>query len=100
MEDKYPEFRFKYEEYRDAMLLLQITKQKVWLKAESDREGLEKFFTENKKKYMLVSENKSLNEVYDVVQDDYQNYLMNQWIEGLRSKYRVQINEEVLSSIK
>ena len=49
---------------------------------------------------MLVSENKSLNEVYDVVQDDYQNYLMNQWIEGLRSKYRVQINEEVLSSIK
>ena len=51
LEDKYPEFRFKYEEYRDAMLLLQITKQKVWLKAESDREGLEKFFTENKKIY-------------------------------------------------
>ena len=100
LEDKYPEFRFQYEEYRDAMLLLQITKQKIWLKAELDNSGLQIFFTENKNNYMLERENKSLDEVFSVVQVDYQNYLMNKWVEGLRSKYHVKINEEVLSNIK
>ena len=60
------------------MLLLQITKQKVWLKAE----------------------NKNPDEVENVVQSDYQNFLMKEWIGELRAKYKVQINKEVLMSIK
>ena len=74
LDEKYPEFRFQLEEYRDAMLLLAITRQKVWSKVESDSD--------------------------DVIIADYQNYLMKNWIEELRSTYNVQINEEVLSSIK
>lgn len=66
----YPEFRFQLQEYRDAMLLLAITRQKVWLKAESD-----------------------------MVLADYQDYLMKKWIKELRRTYIVQINDEVLSSL-
>ena len=50
LDEKYPEFRFQLEEYRDAMLLLAITRQKVWSKVESDSD--------------------------DVIIVDYQNYLM------------------------
>lgn len=97
--EKYPEFRFKYEEYRDAMLLMQITKQKVWLKAE-DKTGIDQFFNENKTKYKVESENKNPDEIDNIVRTDYQNFLMKEWIEELRVKYKVQINNEVLMSIK
>jgi len=97
--EKYPEFRFQYEEYRDAMLLMQFTKQKVWLKAE-DKIGIEQFFNENKTNYMAESENKNPDEIDNIVRTDYQNFLMKEWIAELRAKYKVQINEEVLMSIK
>lgn len=182
--ETYPEFRFQLQEYRDAMLLLAITRQKVWLKAESDREGLEKTYSENKEKYMreerviatifstsnermakrgvkmysrnLSAENKdvktvlnqitvkqgafsrgdhpiidrihwkegvsgiinlenkyyfvfihnivkpeykTMDEAYEMVLADYQDYLMQNWIKELRSTYIVQIKEEVLSSL-
>lgn len=97
--EKYPEFRFQYEEYRDAMLLLQITKQKVWSKAEN-KTGIEQFFNENKKNYMTESEYKNPEEFDNVVRTDYQSFLMKEWIEELKTKYQVQINNEVLMSIK
>ena len=62
------------------MLLLAITRQKVWSKAESDSVGME--------------------EAHDVIVADYKNYLMKNWVEELRSTYNVKINEAVLSSIK
>ncbi|MFC2116411.1 peptidylprolyl isomerase [Bacteroidota bacterium] len=108
LEEKYPEFRFQLQEYRDAMLLLGITRQKVWLKAESDSTGLEKFYRENKQKYIREEsvhpsnqkpEYKTLDEVYAAVLSDYQNSLMKKWIEDLRNRYDVKIDEEVLSSI-
>ena len=80
LDEKYPEFRFQLQEYRDAMLLLAITRQKVWSKAESDSVGMK--------------------EAHDVIIADNQNYLMKNWVEELRSTYNVQINEAVLSSIK
>jgi hypothetical protein len=97
--EKYPEFRFQYEEYRDAMLLMQITKQKVWLKAE-DKIGIEQFFNENKTNYMAESENKNPAEIDNIVRTDYQNFLIKEWIAELRAKYRVKINKEILMSIK
>jgi parvulin-like peptidyl-prolyl isomerase len=97
--EKYPEFRYQYEEYRDAMLLLQITKQQVWLKASSDSAGLKKFFIENRMNYAAGTEDVTLQEVYDIVQADYQEFIMTQWVRDLRSLYRFEWNEKVLSSI-
>jgi hypothetical protein len=72
------------------MLLMQITKQKVWLKAE-DKIGIEQFFNENKTNYMAESENKNPDEIDNIVRTDYQNFLMKEWIAELRAKYKVQI---------
>ncbi len=52
LEEKYPTFRFQLQEYRDAMLLLAITRQKVWLTAQTDTAGLEAFYYGNKEEYV------------------------------------------------
>lgn len=49
--DKHPDFRNLINEYRDGMLLFEISNQNVWDKASKDKEGLEKFFQANKYKY-------------------------------------------------
>ena len=63
--EKYPEFRFQLQEYRDAMLLLAITQNMVWSKAESGD----------------------------------QEKLMKEWEQALHSSYKVQLNEDLWSSL-
>jgi len=50
--DKYPDFRYIYEEYHDGILLFDIMDQKVWSKAVSDTVGLTAFHESHKKDYM------------------------------------------------
>jgi peptidyl-prolyl cis-trans isomerase SurA len=50
--EKYPEFRYIYEEYHDGILLFDIMDQKVWSAALADTTGLEAFYREHKKSYM------------------------------------------------
>lgn len=46
-----PEYRNLINEYRDGILLFEISNRNVWDKASKDKEGLEKFFQANKGKY-------------------------------------------------
>ncbi len=49
--EKYPEFRNLTNEYRDGMLLFEISNRKVWDRASKDKAGLEEYFQNNKSKY-------------------------------------------------
>ncbi len=55
-------------------------------------------FIVNKK--VLKPSAKDLENCKGLVTADYQNYLEKQWIETLRAKYPVKVNEELLSKIK
>ena len=50
--EKYPEFRYIYEEYHDGILLFDIMDQKVWSLAVSDTLGLTDFHNHHKNDYM------------------------------------------------
>lgn len=52
LEDQYPEFKALMKEYRDGILLFDLTDKKVWSKAVKDTAGLKVFNEKNKNNYM------------------------------------------------
>lgn len=52
LESKYPDFRMLVKEYRDGILLFELTDQKIWSKAVKDTVGLEQFYKNNAQNYM------------------------------------------------
>jgi len=52
LEEKYPQFKMLITEYRDGILLFDLTQERVWGKASLDSVGLDAFYQANKEKYM------------------------------------------------
>ena len=51
LDENNTEFHYLLQEYRDGMLLFEISNREVWEKAMNDTKGLEKYFKKNKNKY-------------------------------------------------
>jgi peptidyl-prolyl cis-trans isomerase SurA len=52
LDSLYPEFRNLMQEYRDGILLFELTDKKVWSKAVKDTVGLQDYYQKNKTNYM------------------------------------------------
>lgn len=52
LEEKHPEFRALINEYRDGILLFDLTDEKVWSRAVSDSAGLAEYYAENREDFM------------------------------------------------
>ncbi|MBP9067969.1 MAG: peptidylprolyl isomerase [Bacteroidia bacterium] len=190
LEKNYVEFRNLVREYREGILLFDLTDQKVWSKAVKDTTGLKKYYEDHKASYQwderadvtnykcvneviakdvrkmlaakksdkeilevanktsqlnlsienifylknerpIVNENwkagivakdfedpnekktvvivvnkilpvspKTLPECRGMVTADYQNHLETEWLNYLKNKYKVTINEDVLKTVK
>ena len=191
LENKYVDFANLMKEYHDGILLFEVSNKEVWEKAIKDKEGLEKYFKQNKKNYTwneprykgfvvkckddataaqlkkaikkmnpdsvanyirkqinndsvtfasiehglwkqgengyvdltefkvpntevtvdeelpitivvgkMLKKPETYTDVRGAITADYQNYLEKKWIETLRNKYIVEINQEILNSLK
>ncbi len=77
LQTKYPEFKALLKEYRDGILLFEITDQKVWSKGIKDTVGLQAYYEAHKNEYMwpdrvearIFSSTKRevINEAFDLV---------------------------------
>jgi peptidyl-prolyl cis-trans isomerase SurA len=52
LEKKYPDFKALIQEYRDGILLFELTDRKVWSKAVKDTSGLKEYYEKNKNNYL------------------------------------------------
>ena len=52
LEKKYPDFKNLMNEYRDGILLFEVSNNEVWEKASQDTDGLEAYFKANKADYV------------------------------------------------
>ncbi len=52
LESEFPEFKSLMKEYRDGILLFDLTDKKVWSKAVKDTTGLEAYYNTNKANYL------------------------------------------------
>lgn len=102
--NKYPDFRELVNEYHDGMVLYEINSQKIWTQAITDTAGLHEYYEKVKKNYPIDPnanpvEYKPLNEIKAVVITEFQNHLDELWLQELRQKYPVVINEDVYATI-
>jgi hypothetical protein len=89
------EYVFIMNEYREGVLMFNVSEKKVWSKAWDNETKLYEYYTANISNYS----NKSFEEAKGLVIADYQLSLENEWIKTLRTKYTVKINEEELRKL-
>ena len=65
LETKYPEYKALLKEYREGILLFDLTNAKVWTKAVEDTTALLNFYTKNSSNYMW--ENRAEATVYSCI---------------------------------
>ena len=51
-------------------------------------------------KNILAPEAKKLNEIKGLITSDYQNYLEQEWVTNLKSKYTIEVDKKVLKLVK
>jgi peptidyl-prolyl cis-trans isomerase SurA len=102
--DKYPEYRELVKEFHDGMLLYEINAKKVWNAAIQDSVGLERYYESVKTEYPVAQPNdslqyKPLSEIRAIIINRYQDVLEKKWMEELKAKYPVEVDEQVFKSI-
>ncbi|MDR6784153.1 hypothetical protein ABIE26_002458 [Pedobacter africanus] len=84
-----PAYQLIMNEYKEAALMFNISEIKIWNKAQNDENQLRNFYEQHKNTYLPAT----FDEVKGKVITDYQERLEKEWINTLRKKYTVKINQ-------
>jgi hypothetical protein len=90
-----PEYKYLLNEYRDGILMFNISEQKIWNKAQENESLLQAYYENHKSDY----NNKNYDEVRGLVINDLQKQLEQEWVQKLRNKYKVKIYTSELHKI-
>jgi len=89
------EYAYIMNEYREGVLMFNVCEQKIWGKVQEDDEVLKTYFATNASKY----EGKKFEEIRGQIVGDYQQQIETDWINSLRSKYKIKINQAELKKL-
>lgn len=89
------EYDFIINEYREGVLMFNVSEKKIWNKVQDNESQLRDFYNKNTTKYA----NKDFEEIKGQVIADYQQNLEDEWIKLLKSKYTVKINDDELKKL-
>ncbi|WP_243718109.1 hypothetical protein [Pedobacter changchengzhani] len=88
------DFEYLLNEYRDGVLMFNISEEKIWSKAQDDEQALNNYYKLNANNY-----SKPLDEIRGQVIADFQENLEAEWIKKLRQKYNIKINEREINKL-
>lgn len=89
------EYDFIMNEYREGVLMFNISEKKIWSKIQDNEMQLRNFYEKNTSQYA----GKTFDEARSQVLGDYQQHLENEWIKTLRAKYSVKINDDEIKKL-
>jgi DNA-binding ferritin-like protein (Dps family) len=87
------EFGYVMNEYREGVLMFNLSEQKIWSKVPDVDKDLEIFFNQEKYK------GKDFEDVKGQLVADYQQKVEADWVKNLRAKYKVKINQAELKKL-
>lgn len=93
LEKKYPEFGLLMQEYKDGILLFNISQDKIWNRASQDEAKLKELYSKG-------NFDKPYNKVRGIIISQYQDELEKEWVKELRGKYTITVNQKVLNTVK
>ncbi|KQC00045.1 hypothetical protein [Pedobacter sp. Hv1] len=89
------EYNFIMNEYREGVLMFNVSEKKVWSKVQDNDSQLRDFYS----KYINKYDGKGFDEVKGQVIADYQQNLEDDWIRLLKLKYTVKVNDDELRKL-
>ncbi len=87
------EYRYVMNEYKEGVLMFNVSEQKVWNKMPNDDKDFAALFDQPKYK------GKDFEEVRGQLVADYQQRIEAEWVKNLRAKYKVKINQAELKKL-
>jgi peptidyl-prolyl cis-trans isomerase SurA len=97
-----PVFNQQLNQFKDENLLFEIMNKKIWNQASADTAALLNYYNLHKNKYIADTGAplNSFDEARGFVISDYQDYLEEKWVNDLKKKYPIVINQKVFNSLK
>lgn len=89
------EYNFIMNEYREGVLMFNVSEKKIWSKVQDNESLIHSFYEKNAGNYA----GKSFEDARGQVIADYQQSLEDQWIKTLRAKYSVKVNDDELRKL-
>ena len=88
-------YTYIMNEYREGVLMFNISEQKIWNSVADDDQLLKAFYNKESNKY----NGKAFDDIRGEIVGDYQLQLEKDWIKALRTKYTITINQAELKKL-